>query len=147
MNVRILIALSVVVLALTACGEAAPTVGEAKDFASACERANDGQRIAVQGYLRLPDSFSGEQSVVLRLYETDAFDGAPIGVQIRFGTQANQIEQVPISYSDDDLQVHLADGQVAGFGTKVKVSGQVYFPVVDQDFVCGLENPLVEPAG
>jgi hypothetical protein len=94
----------------------------------------------------LPDSFSGEQSVVLRLYETDAFDGTPLGVQIRFGSQANQIEPVPTSYSDDDLQVHLADGQVAGFGAKVKVSGKVYFPLVDQDFECGLENLLVELA-
>jgi hypothetical protein len=33
---------------------------------------------------------------------------------------------------------------VAGLGAKVKVSGQVYFPIVEQVFACGLENPLIE---
>jgi hypothetical protein len=146
MLLRLFIALCLVAFILAACSQPASTVGEDTAFANACDRVNDGQRIAVQGYLRLPDSFSGEQSVVLRLYETDAFDGTPIGVQIRFGSQANQVEPVPTSYSDDDLQVHLADGQVVGFGVKVKVSGKVYFPLVDQDFECGLENLLVELA-
>jgi hypothetical protein len=54
---------------------------------------------------------------------------------------------VPSSYADDDLQVHLADGQTVGYGTRVKVSGTVYFPMVAQDFPCGLENPLVELPG
>jgi hypothetical protein len=143
---RCFIGLCLVAFAFAACSQPAPTVGEDQTFATACDRANDGQRIAVQGYLRLPDSFSGDQSVVLRLYDSAAFAGTPIGVQIRFGSQANQIEPVPTSYRDDDLQVHLADGQVVGFGTQVKVSGQVYFPVVGQDFECGLENPLVELA-
>ncbi len=146
MSLRLLIPLSLVVFALAGCGEAAPTVGEAKEFAAACEKTNDGQRVAVDGYLRLPDSFTGDESVVLRLYETDDFAGTPIGVQIKFGTQANQVELVPDEYRDSDLKVHLADGQVAEFGTRVKVSGKVYFPLVDQDFECGLENPLVELA-
>jgi len=40
----------------------------------------------------------------------------------------------------------MANGQVAGFGTKVKVSGELYYPLVGQDFQCALSNPLVEPA-
>ena len=94
--------------------------------------------------MRLPDSFSGDSSVILRLYETAEFAGETIGVQTRIGSEANQMENVPTSYSDEDLQVHLADGQVTGLGTKVKVSGKVYFPVVEQVFACGLENPLIE---
>jgi hypothetical protein len=42
--------------------------------------------------------------------------------------------------------VHLADGQIATYGTKVRVSGKMYYPSVEQDFVCGLENLLIEPA-
>ena len=51
---------------------------------------------------------------------------------------------MPKEYTDKDLKVHLANGQVAGFGTKVKVSGDVYFPLVGQTFLCALSNPLVE---
>lgn len=146
MHLRIFLALALTSLALFACSSEAPTVGEAKEFSTVCDKSNDGQRVATQGYLRLPDSFTGDESVVLRLYEADDFSGPPVGVQIKFGTGANQVEQVPTEYADDDLKVHLSDGQVAGYGTKVKVSGKVYFPAVDQDFDCGLENILVEAA-
>jgi hypothetical protein len=42
--------------------------------------------------------------------------------------------------------VHTSDGQVAGYGTRVRVSGKVYYPLVGQDFKCALENPLIESA-
>jgi hypothetical protein len=133
---------------LAACSQpaSAPTVGQAKDFATACDKSNNGQRIAVVGYLRFPDSFTGSDSVVLRLYEKDDYKGQPIGVQINFGDQPNQAAMVGDNYTDKDLQVHLANGQVAGYGTAVKVSGKVYYPAVAQDFPCALENPLVETA-
>lgn len=143
---RMGVILCALVMALAGCSEAGPpTAGEPVAFAAACS-SESGRRVSVEGYLRLPDEFTGDQSVVLRLYETDAFEGTPIGVQIRFGSEANQIAMVPQSYSDDDLQVRLADGQATGYGTRVKVSGSVYFPMVAQDFTCGLENPLVELA-
>ena len=144
MLLRAFIISGLIALSLAACSEEAPTVGEAKDFAAVCQEANKGNRIAVEGYLRLPDSFSGDSSVILRLYETADFAGETIGVQTRIGSEANQMENVPTSYSDEDLQVHLADGQVAGLGSKVKVSGKVYFPMVEQVFACSLENPLIE---
>ena len=137
--------LGMLAFALVACGDSGPpTVGEARDFASACAKANDGKRIAIEGYLRFPDSFSGEVSVVLRLYQTDDYAGKPIGVQTTIGTTANQVEEVQKQFSDTDLKVHLASGQVSGFGEKVKVSGKVYYPLVAQEFECALENPLVE---
>ena len=141
---RILGILGLVVLVLAACGETAPSVGEVKGFTAVCDKINDGKRTAVDGYLSFPDSFTDSQSVVLRLYETDAFKGAPIGVQMTIGTQANPVEKVPDHFSDNDLHIHLANGQVAGYGTKIRVSGNVYFPIVAQDFACALENPLVE---
>lgn len=145
-RLRALALLVVAITTLSACAAEPPTVGEATPFAEVCARANEGRRVAVEGYLIFPDSFTESQSVVLRLHESDAFDGTPVGVQIAFGTAPNQVEQVADQFSDSDLQVHLADGSVAGFGTKVKVSGKVYFPMVDQAFPCALENPLVEGA-
>lgn len=146
MSRRILIVLSLMACVLAACSDAAPTAGEAKDFATVCDKANDGKRVAVVGYLYFPDSFTGDQSVVLRLYSARDFSGDPIGVTVEFGAQANRLEPVADQYSESDLKVHLADGQLATTVTKVKVSGNVYYPVVSQDFKCGLENPLVELA-
>lgn len=144
MSLRTLIMLGLIVLSLAACSQEAPTVGEAQEFAAVCQKANDGKRVAVDGYLRLPDSFKGDESVILRLYETREFTGEYIGVQTHIGDQTNQMEMVPAVYSDNDLQVHLTGGQTASRGTKVKVSGKVYFPIVTQVFACGLENPLIE---
>ena len=123
-----------------------PTAGETKDFASLCDKANEGKRIAVVGFLRFPEKFTGTSSVVLRLYARGDYAEAPVGVQTRIGNQANQVELAPKEFTDKDLKVHTSDGQVAGYGSRVKVSGKVYYPLVGQDFKCGLENPLIESA-
>ena len=123
-----------------------PTAGETKDFASVCDKANEDKRVAVVGFLRFPEKFTGTSSVVLRLYGGSDYAGAPIGVQTRIGNQANQVELAPKEFTDKDLKVHTSDGQVAGYGTRVKVSGKVYYPLVGQDFKCGVENPLIESA-
>ena len=132
-----------------ACGGGAsepPTTGEMKDFASVCDKANEGKRVAVVGFPRFPEKFTGTSSVVLRLYGGGDYSGAPIGVQTKIGNQANQAELAPKEYTDKDLKVHTSDGQVAGYGTRVKVSGKLYYPLVGQDFKCALENPLIESA-
>ena len=123
-----------------------PTAGETKDFASLCDKANEGKRVAAVGFLRFPEKFTGTSSVVLRLYGASDYTGAPVGVQTRIGNQANQVELAPKEFTDKDLKVHTSDGPVAGYGTRVKVSGKVYYPMVGQDFKCGLENPLIESA-
>ena len=152
-----LLGLSLAAVALVACSEGPPTPGEPRDFSSVCDKANDGHRVAVEGYLRLPDqiqvykSSSGsvdEKIVVVRLFESGNFQGTRIGVNIDFGTGPNTMADIPGEYifTDDDLQVHRADGQTAGYGDKVKISGTVYFPtsVADVEFTCGLSNPLIE---
>ena len=146
MLLRRLIAFSLVAIVLTACSKGPPTPGELKDFSTVCDKANNGKRVALEGYLRFPSSFKDSNSVVLRLYQVEDFKSPPIGVTLQMGKQPNQVEQVPKQFTDKDMKVHLADGQVIGIGTKVRVSGNVYFPIVDQEFACALENPLVELA-
>jgi len=147
--------------ALTACSDAPPVVGEKTDFAAVCNTANDGHRVAVAGYLRLPDTISLVRTgrggtgtpveiVVVRLFQTKTFQGTPIGVGVGFGSEPNHMEEIPSNgFRDEDLKVHAVDGQIAPFGTQVKVSGTVYFPVSglsNAEFTCGLSNPLVELA-
>jgi len=150
MSLRRPFGIGLLALTFAACGGGAPpeppSAGEARDFASVCDKANEGKRVAVVGYPRFPEKFTGTSSVVLRLYEGADYAGAPVGVQTPIGRQANQVELAPKQYTDKDLKVHTSDGQVASYGTKVRVSGKVYFPLVGQDFKCALENPLIESA-
>jgi hypothetical protein len=145
MKTRWMFLIPLLAILLAACSSEPPTVGTSTAFAAACDKANDGKRIAITGYLNFPDSISGD-SVVLRMFQADDFTGAPVGVQADFGIAANQVEKVTDQYVDSDLKIHLANGQISGYGSRVKVSGKVYFPLVGQDFACGLENPLVEAA-
>jgi hypothetical protein len=148
MNLRWIFAIALLIFC-AACGGGTsepPTAGDTKDFASVCDKANEGKRVAVVGFLRFPEKFTGTSSVVLRLYAGGDYAGAPVGVQTRMGSQANQVELAPKEFTDKDLKVHTSDGQVAGYGTRVKVSGKVYYPLVGQDFKCALENPLIESA-
>ena len=143
------VAVSVMALLLVACGSTEkkpPTVGEMKDFDTVCDKANDGKRVAVVGYLRFPEEVNRKVGLVLRLYKTNDYGGKPVGVSSDIGNKPNQVEFMPKEYTDKDLKVHLMNGQVAGFGTKVKVSGDLYFPLVGQVFQCSLSNPLVELA-
>lgn len=133
-------------LCLVACAPASAGAGELQAFAHACDKANDGKRIAVEGYLRLPDSLTGGGNVELRLYRDLSFTGKPIGVNMRFGDGANQTRNINAPYHDDDLKVHLADGTLVPFGTKLRVSGRMDLPVVQQDFDCELQNVYVEQA-
>jgi len=134
----------VLALGLAGCmGE--PTRGVNRPFASACDAANEGLRIAVRGYFRLPDSNEGNYGVTLNLYGDPAFDGTPIAVLVPFGAEPHHVASIPPTYTDDDLVLHLADGTEAGYGTGVRVSGRMYYG--PRGVQCALENPYLEPAG
>ncbi len=141
-----LMVLIVTSIALIACAPSTAHPGELQTFATACDKPNEGQDIAVEGYLRLPDSFTGSQSIELRLYPDLSFTGKPIGVTMDFGDGPDEALRINSSYHDADLKVRLADGTEVPFGTRVRVSGTMYFPVVPQDFDCGLENVYVQRA-
>jgi hypothetical protein len=159
MSLRTLVTIvaSLALTGLVACTEA-PTPGEPTDFASVCGRSNDGRRIAVAGYLQLPDSIdvvsSGDGSrkqaehVTVRLFSSDQFAGTSIGVDLDVGTGPNTLADIPGEYifTDSDLKVHLADGETSTYGQRVNVSGKVYFPSSSDaaDLSCDLANPLMQ---
>ncbi len=141
LSVLLLLALSIV-----GCTPSIARPGPLQSFSSACDKPNEGENIAVEGYLRLPDSFSASRTIELLLYPDPSFSGKPIGVSMPFGNGPNQVRPITSSYRDEDLQVRLADGTRIPFRTKVRVSGVVIFPAFPQDFECGLEHVYVERA-
>ena len=133
-------------LALPACVPATAGPGTPQAFAFACAKTNEGRQIAVEGYLRLPRSLDSTKSVMLRLYPDPSFKGAPVGVPVLFGDRPNEARKISSAYHDEDLRVHLADGSTVPFGTRVRVSGRMYFPVTPEDYDCALQTPYVEAA-
>ncbi len=146
MRAQLLLVITVIALCISACTAATSYPGLLQDFSNVCDRPNEGQQIAVEGYLRLPDTLTDASGVVLRLYPDLTFKAKPIGVSMKFGNGKDEAQKITSSFRDTDLKVRLADGIVVPFGTKVRVSGRMYYPLVPQDFNCGLENPYVEAA-
>ncbi len=146
MRERILVLMALISLCLTACTPGTPYPGTLQDFAVACAGFNEGQQVAVEGYLRLPDTLTSTSSVELRLYRDLSFHGRPIGVPMLFGDGPDQARRITASYRDQDLVVHLADGTTVPFRTRVRVSGRMHIPVAPSDFMCELENPYIEKA-
>ncbi len=148
---RSILTVLVVALIISACGEQpAPTQGELKTMEVACDKANEGKRIAVEGYLMLPDKVSGDFSVMLRLLDSpERVAQANVAASVRIDKERkapNTMDNLSTSYSDADLKVRTADGQTIGYQDKVRVSGKMYFPssTASVEFTCGLENPLIE---
>ncbi len=133
-------------LCLAACAREPAVPGTPQAFIAACDKPNEGQLIALEGYLRLPPALSSSKAVMLLLYPDPSFQGRPVGVMMRFGDGPNQAQPISTSYRDQDLKVHLADGSVVPFRTRVRVSGRLFFPPQPHDYDCVLQNPYVEPA-
>ncbi len=133
---------------LAACSSASepPTSGELTTFDAVCNEANEGKRLALEGYLSLPTAFTGDFSVVMRLFETAERNGTPVGSTMEFGEGPHTLDQVPTQYSDADLKFRAHDGTTLGYLDKVRLSGTMYYPAssASVDFTCGLTNPLIE---
>ncbi len=146
MREQIFVVMAVVSLWASACTPGTAYPGALQDFSSACAKYNEGEQIAVDGYLRLPDTLTSTSSVELRLYRDVGFHGRPIGVPMLFGNGPNEAHQITTSFHDRDLIVRLADGVTVPFGTRVRVSGRMHIPIGPTSFSCELENPYVELA-
>ena len=135
-------------LFLGACGESGPpTRGVPVPFAGACDKANEGKRVMLDGYLEFPRSFgASEDTVMMRLRPSlDSWQNV-VGVGVHMGTGANNVEMPPQTFKNSDLKAHTGDGQVVGYANKIKVSGTLYLTssLAQVEFKCGLSNPLFE---
>ena len=133
-----------------------PTVGAPMTLANVCERANDGKRVALEGYLSLPNSFtesSGSLSAPVVIRGDLPLAGDVTFVWVAYGSVPNSMQKVGTKYGQEDLRVLAMDGGVVGYKDRVRVSGQVGFPSRRPYEVnspggrlldCGLNNPLIE---
>jgi len=137
-------------LAVTGCSDGPKGPGVPTPVESACDKANDGKRLQVEGYLDFPKSFkSKEITIMMRLRPALEASAKVVGVSVGLGNAANQVELPPKEFTPADMKVHTQDGKVIGYRDKVKVTGTMYYPssMAQVEFQCGLTNTFVESAG
>ena len=135
------------ILLLAGCNQGPPTPGTPTTSERVCDKSNDGKRLSLEGYVSFPQSFkSTEPGIMMRLRPTLDSRSNVVGISVTLGNAANQVEMPPKLFSPQDIKLHTADGNVAGFKDKVKVSGSMYTlsSLANVEFQCGLQNVLVE---
>jgi hypothetical protein len=138
---------------VAACGQSGPpTRGVPVTFEAACDKANVGKRLMLEGYVDYPAHGYDDKAatVMLRLRPRLGGWSNTVGASAKLGHEANSVENPPEQYKDDyknrDLRLHLNDGRVVGYANKVKVSGTMYYTSAlgPGDYTCGLANTLYE---
>jgi hypothetical protein len=134
---------------LVACGQSAmPSRGVPVTFQSACDKANLGKRVMIEGYVdfpfrEVPDSAA---IAVMRVRQSLSSWENVVGADARIGKGPNSVEMPPEGYKSRDLRLHLADGQVVSYNHKTKVSGTVYTAHGERpgEYFCALSDTLYE---
>ncbi len=125
------------ILALLIAGCAsAPTPGTLHTHETACTEANNGQRVAVEGYPQLSGMTLVDDDFSVDLYEQPQQGGEKISVYFTVGTGANQAENLPEDYSDADLKIHTSDNQVVSVDKPIRVHGELYWSETSGQEVC-----------
>jgi hypothetical protein len=115
-----------VAVGLAACSSRPPTP---VTFGDVCQKA--GERVVIEGYLRLPVMGTNCQSNRCMLNLISALQGQvqSIPAQVRNTAKpdsgVNAMEPLPAKFSDRDLRVHANDGSVVAPNTKLRITGAV----------------------
>jgi hypothetical protein len=133
---------------LVACGQSGPLArGVPVKFEEACNKANEGKRLMLEGYVDFPLGFdNGDKSTVMRVRPLLSSWEYTVGAVATFGHGPNNVEVPRENYKSRDLRLHLAEGQVVTYWNKVKVSGTMYFATGQRPgaYTCALKNTLYE---
>ena len=126
----------------------APGRGVLTTFQAACDKANEGKRLMLEGYLDFPERGFGDSdtTVMMRLRPRLASWEFTVGAKVKIGNGASNVEMPPSNYKKTDVKLHLADGLVVTYANKVKVSGTMYYvsALGPGEYTCGLNNTLLE---
>jgi hypothetical protein len=92
-----------------------------------CVPANDGKIVTVIGYVAV-GGFSlvgSDNEFPVRLVESMKSEDA-VRVLVKFGDGPNTIKPLPDGeFTNDDIELHLADGGTKGWGDRVKATGKL----------------------
>lgn len=138
------IATLLVTACLAACSSRPPTP---VTFGDVCQKAGD--RVAIEGYLRLPVMGTNCKSGRCMLNLISALQGQvqSIPAQVRDTAKpdsgVNAIEPLPEKFSDRDLRIHADDGKVVAPNTKLRMTGEVQ----KAGGGCELSVDVIEVAG
>lgn len=133
-------------LALAAC---APGPGTPVELGALCLVANDGERVAVEGYIDAGSSIfcsnigGGPVTCGLDLKEQPG-DERTATVYIPEGGGGGEIESVPEDFTRATLRIHADDGTLVGLNDRVRVTGPASVVEGSESPVCFVTAERIE---
>lgn len=112
-------------------------------LAAACDDANDGRQVIVEGYLRFPERLRISTSTVIDVFAEPGGRGDRQQVELPIGDQPNQLERPSATYTPTSLRVTAADGAEVTINDRVRITAEV----ARDDTGCLMRDPQVERIG
>jgi hypothetical protein len=133
---------SVALVVLAGCGGGAdPPTPVALE--AACDDANDGRDVIVEGYLRFPERLRISTTTVIDVFAAPGGEGGRQQVELPIGDQPNQLERPPATYTPTSLRVTAADGAEVTINDRVRITAEV----ARDESGCLMRGPQVERLG
>ncbi len=129
------------VLVMALCGVGCgggDTVAKQVAVETACS-LDGGARVAVQGYLRLPERISQTDRAVIDLFTRRGGAGDRVSVELVLGIGPNQLERLEAGFTPTSLRVRGQHGAVATLNDQVAVVAKV----ARTGETCVLSDPVV----
>ncbi|HLA63210.1 MAG TPA: hypothetical protein VK610_02195 [Rhodothermales bacterium] len=137
--------LLVLPLALAACE---PGPGTPVELGALCRAANDGERVAVEGYIDAGSSIfcsnigGGPVTCGLDLKEQTG-DEPTATVYVPEGGGGGEIESVPDDFTRATLRIHADDGTLVGLNDRVRITGPVSVVESSESPVCFVTAEMI----
>jgi hypothetical protein len=137
-------------LALAAC--APPEPGEPVAAGELCRAENEGRRVALEGHIDAGASIfcsnigGGPVMCGLELKETPGVEDH-VRLDVRQGGGGSEIEELPESWTREDLRIHAEDGSLVALADRVRVSGEANVMEAGESSVCYVSVDLIERVG
>lgn len=133
-------------LVMAAC---APGPGTPVELGALCRASNDGERVAVEGYIDAGASIfcsnigGGPVTCGLDLKEQTGDEPAAT-VYIPEGGGGGEIESVPEDFTRATLRIHADDGTLVGLNDRVRITGPVSVVESSESPVCFVTAEMIE---
>ena len=107
---------------LVACAPAEPP--PVVTIAEACAVENDGMPASVEGFFQVDFMVFCTDSCTVGFADTPGGE-SPLSPDIKIGTGANEIRELPDDFTEADFVVTTQDGKTVGLNDRVQLSGRM----------------------
>jgi hypothetical protein len=98
------------------------------DFTQVLDKANDGKRVSIEGYVTMPTtSYQSGSSAQLDFIERPNEFSAPFNfiLSVNVGDGKNTMKTLPDKYKAEDIVITGKNGEKIGVGDRVKITGKL----------------------